>query len=184
MSPHNKTAPHSRRLCLLALAFGSVLPVAASETALMATGCDNLSGTPIRPAVSWQNDVKPIFNELVSPTGRCTSCHNDGESPAGGLDLTDTNIDAIYKIVGNTVIAGNPVGSVLFNKVNCTEPDSGSQMPLSGALLSTTERELLYDWIEQGALGEDPKSSDSAIFRDYMFRDGAESIRFMRPQNQ
>lgn len=165
---------------LLLLAGLVVLPAAAEQSQPMATGCMDLSGTPIRPSVSWQDDVKPIFNELISPTGRCTSCHSF-DAPAGGLDLSDTFVDAIYKIVGDPVVPGNPLGSRLFNKINCSEPDQGSQMPLNGVPLSLTERELIYDWIEQGAYGEDPESSDGAIFRDFVFRDGAESLRIMRP---
>ncbi len=165
---------------LMLLLFAVILPAAADQALPAATGCMDLTGTPIRPSVSWQLDVKPIFNELISPTGRCTSCHSFAE-PAGGLDLSDTFVDAIYKIVGDPVVPGNPRGSRLFNKINCSEPDQGSQMPLNGVPLSLTERELIYDWIEQGAYGEDPESSDGAIFRDFMFRDGAESIRFMLP---
>lgn len=165
---------------LLVLAGLAVLPAAAEVRQPTATGCMDLSGTPIRPSVSWQDDIKPIFNELISPTGRCTSCHSF-DAPAGGLDLSDTFIDAIYKIVGDPVVPGNPRGSRLFNKVNCSEPDQGSQMPLNGVPLSVEERELIYDWIEQGAYGEDPKSSDGAIFRDFMFRDGAETLRIMPP---
>jgi hypothetical protein len=167
----------TRRVLCRALA--AIALLALNGQAMAATGCQDLSGTTIRPGVSWQNDIKPIFNELISPTGRCTSCHNFG-APAGGLDLSDQEFDAIYKIVGDPVRPGDPLGSRLFNKVNCSEPDSGSQMPLAGALLSTEEREMLYDWIEQGAYGEDPESADGAIFRDFMFRDGAESIRFMQ----
>ncbi len=166
---------------LLRGAFVAAALLALNGQAVAATGCADLSGTPIRPGVSWQDDIKPIFNELISPTGRCTSCHNSG-SPAAGLDLSDEGgFDAIYKIiVGDIVVPGNPLSSRLFNKVNCSEPDSGSQMPLAGALLSAEEREKLYDWIEQGAYGEDPESSNGAIYREFMFRDGAESIRFMR----
>ncbi len=165
---------------VLPLLFFVILPAAADQALPAATGCMDLSGTPIRPSVSWQDDIKPIFNELISPTGRCTSCHSF-DAPAGGLDLSDTFVDAIYKIVGDPVVPGNPRGSRLFNKINCSEPDQGSQMPLNGVPLSLTERELIYDWIEQGAYGEDPESSDGAIFRDFMFRDGAESLRIMRP---
>ncbi len=162
--------------CSLALLLG------ASPT-WAATGCDDLSGTPINFNVSWQLDIKPMFNELISPTGRCTSCHS-GTSGAAGLDLSDQNIDAIYKIVGGVVTAGSPLGSVLFGKVNCSQPDGGSQMPLAGDPLTIVQRELIYDWIEQGAYGEDPESVDGAIFRDFMFRDGTESTRFMQPQGQ
>jgi hypothetical protein len=60
-------------------------------------GCTDLSGLPINIAVDWQADIKPILNEMFV-TGRCTSCHNPGQFD-GNLDLTDTGIDAIYKLV-------------------------------------------------------------------------------------
>lgn len=161
----------------------SLLLLLGASSTRAATGCDNLSGTPINFNVSWQLDIKPMFNELISPTGRCTSCHT-GMSGAAGLDLSDVNIDAIYKIVGGVVVPGNPLGSVLFGKVNCSQPDGGSQMPLAGNPMTIAERKLIYDWIEQGAYGEDPESIDGAIFRDFMFRDGSESTRFMRPQGE
>ena len=180
MPETGKHSKNSMRASAIALCLLLAVPAAANQPAPQATGCQDLSGTPIHPSVSWQDDIKPIFNELISPTGRCTSCHNFG-SPSGGLDLTDENVDAIYKIVGDPVRPGDARASRLFNKINCSEPDNGQQMPLSGNLLSTLERELIHDWIEQGALGEDPESSDGPIFRDFVFRDGGESLRLMRP---
>jgi hypothetical protein len=147
-----------------------ILPAAA----FAASGCDDLRGTPIHFNVDWQTQVKPIFNELISPTGRCTSCHNSGE-PSGGMDISDDfGIDAIYKIVGNQVQPGDPLGSRLFLKVDCTQPDQGAQMPKDQAPLTIAERELIYDWIDQGARGEDPFDP---IYRDFLFKDGAESDR-------
>ena len=139
--------------------------------AFAASGCDDLRGTPIHFAVDWQTQVKPIFNETLG--GRCTSCHNAGDM-SGGLDLTDENIDAIYKIVGNQVLPGDPLVSRIFLKVDCSQPDQGQQMPFGQLPLSIAQRELIYDWIAQGAQGEDPFDP---IYRDFLFKDGAESDR-------
>lgn len=146
----------------------------AADAARAASGCDDLSGAPINFGVDWQAEVKPILNEMLG--GRCTSCHNSG-SPAGGLDLSDDGVDAIYKIVNVQVEPGDPLGSVLFVKINCAVPDFGSRMPLAGVPLTFAEQGLIFDWIAQGALGEDP---EDPIFRDYLFGDGAESLRFGR----
>ena len=151
------------------------LVLCAAPSAQAATGCDDLSGTPINFNVSWQLDIKPMFNDMISPTGRCTSCHI-GMNAAGGLDLSDNNGDAIYRVV-TVLVPGNPLGSVLFGKVNCSSPDNGSQMPIGGDRLTIAQRELIYDWIAQGAYGEDPDGVDGPIYRDFMFRDGSESIR-------
>lgn len=143
--------------------------------------CEDLSGTAIRPNVNWQTDIKPMINELISIEGRCTSCHNHTD-PAAGLDLTDEGIDAIYRIVTGYATPGDPVGSRLFSKINCANPVGGGlQMPLGGGLYSIDQREKFYDWIEQGAYGEDPESIDGPIFRDFIFRGSMESIRFMQP---
>lgn len=159
---------------LLAFAICGLLGIAPAS-AQQASGCDDISG-PIHFGVGWQDEIKPIFNELISPTGRCTSCHNSG-SPAGGLDLTDADgFDAIYKIVnGVHVVPGRPNESLLFLKVNCAEPPSGSRMPF-GNPLTRMEQELIHDWIAQGAQGgleEDPPNRGFG----YVFSDGLEGIR-------
>lgn len=139
-----------------------------------ASGCDNLSGTPIHTQVNWQLQVKPIINDMLG--GYCTSCHSGG-SPAGNLDLSDADgLDVLYRIVGDIVLPGDPAGSELFIKINCAVPDIGMRMP-PGGFLSMANQELIYDWIEQGAYGENPAKP---ISRDFMFRDGAESIRIMK----
>jgi hypothetical protein len=163
---------------LAALALCSLLsaPAAASWT----QGCDDLSWLPINFNVDWQTQIKPIFNDTVSLQGRCTSCHNGGQLD-GNLDLTDEGIDAIYKIVGSYVRPGNPRGSPLFEKLNCTQPtQGGTRMPaaapgLAGVPLSLDQQGLIYDWIAQGALGDPP--DEPPIPRDFLFRDGIESLR-------
>ncbi|MEM9304677.1 MAG: c-type cytochrome domain-containing protein, partial [Pseudomonadota bacterium] len=111
------------------LALALVAGLAAAGAAAGGGGCDDLGGTPIVFGVDWSTDIKPLFNELVSPEGRCTSCHNAGQ-PAGGLDLSDTGFDAIYKLVNLYVIPGEPEASVLFTKINCAMPPTGQRMPL------------------------------------------------------
>lgn len=131
-------------------------------------GCDDLRGEALYLDVDWQTEIKPILNTMLG--GRCTGCHFPGTFP----DLTDVGGDAIYKIIGSYVIPGEPLSSGLFDKVNCDQPLVGQRMPLAGAPLELMEQALIYDWIAQGALGE----PDTPIFRDYLFRDGAESRRW------
>ena len=138
------------------------------------TGCDDLSGLPINFAVDWQTHIKPIFNELFE-TGRCTSCHNAGQFD-GNLDLTDEGIDAIYKLIPSYVVPGTPNESILFDKINCQVPGyGGERMPRLQAPLTLDEQGLIYDWINQGALGE--PEGEPPIPRDFIFRDGNESLR-------
>ena len=142
--------------------------VLAAPAAKAASGCVDLRGTAIHPNVSWQLDVKPIFSAM--PGGRCIGCHNGGLAP----DVSDTNVDAIFKLVNVYVKPGRPQESRLFVKVNCESPDGGGRMPLGGQPLSTLQQEVIYDWIAQGARGESPAGS---IQRNFIFRDGAESLR-------
>src|SRR5687768_14524424 len=90
--------------------------MAAAPTAALegSSDCTDLRGLPINFNVQWQTDIKPILNESFV-TGRCTSCHNPGQFD-GNLDLTDTGIDAIYKLVPGYAVPGDPGASILFDK--------------------------------------------------------------------
>jgi len=151
---------------LLPAVVACLLPIAA--VAQTHAGCDDLSGRPLHPQVNWQDDVKPIL------VARCNGCHN-GLAGGGGLDLTDSGIDAIYKIVnGYHVVPGRPSDSQLFLKVNCAMPPFGTRMPDGGEPLSILQQELIHDWIAQGAPGE---PASQPIQRQFVFRDGLEGLR-------
>ena len=156
----------------IAAAFAAALFAFAPATwAQQGQNCDNLRNGPINFNVQWQSQVKPILNDLFG--GRCTSCHNSGQM-SGGLNLSDDPIDAIYTVIGFVVIPGDVNQSILFDKVNCGEPGvGGGRMPQGQTPLTLAQQALIYDWIEQGALGE-PKDP---IFRDPVFKDGSESTR-------
>ncbi|MCK7594765.1 hypothetical protein [Pseudomarimonas salicorniae] len=169
----------SRLAAMVGLAVA--LLAAPAARAAWPAGCEDLSGEPINFNVDWQTDIKPIINESISAEGRCTSCHNMGQMD-GNLDLTDQGIDAVHKIVGIYVLPGDPQGSVLFQKVNCDSPPSGgTRMPASapgfaGVPLSFAQQALIYDWIAQGAPGKDPNEASEPP-KDFLFRDGVESLR-------
>ena len=160
---------------LLLLLAGAAAP-AAAQNALGGTGCTDLRGRPINFAVSWQTQVKPIINEMFE-TGRCTSCHNPGQFD-GNLDLTDLGIDAIYKLVPpGYAVPGKPLASPLLDKVNCDTPGyGGARMPFGQVSLTLGEQELIFDWIAQGAQGD--VDGEPPIPRDFIFRDGGESLRW------
>jgi len=154
-----------RPLLLLAAILIAPVPAFAGGLAF----CDDLRGMPVNLAVDWQTEVKPILN--TSMGGRCTGCHSGAQFP----DMTDNGVDAIYKLVNTYAIPGAPLVSGLFDKVNCDPPALGQRMPLGGAPLSLQQQALIYDWIEQGARGEDPAQP---IPRTFLFRDGMESLRW------
>ncbi|MBD8527914.1 hypothetical protein [Pseudomarimonas arenosa] len=164
-----------RSLPVLLLGVWACLPFQRSEAA---SGCQNLQGLPINFAVDWQLDVKPIINDTMG--GRCSGCHNPGQFD-GGFDISDDGSDAIYKIVPTYVEPGRPELSYLFQKVNCDTPDAGTRMPASqpgtaGTPLTIEQQGIIYDWIAQGALGD--LEGEPPIARDFIFRDGGESLRW------
>lgn len=167
--------PEHRLCALLAtLALAALVP-ASADVPLPGEECDDLRGLPRNFRVDWQADIKPILNEQLFVTGRCTSCHNPGQLD-GGLDLTDLGIDAIYKLVPAYVTPGDPASSLLFDKINCQRPGAGGlRMPFGQAKLGLAEQALIHDWIAQGAYGE--PEDEVPIARDFLFRDGMESLR-------
>lgn len=164
-----------RRLAaILFVALAGSLPAGAGAP-IAGEGCDPIKGLPINFNVDWQTDIKPLINEFLFQTGRCTSCHNSGQLD-GNLDLTDTGIDAIYKLVPAYVTPGDPAASRLFDKLNCQLPGSGGlRMPFFQNPLSIEDQGLVYDWIQQGAKGE--PENEAPIARATVFRDSLESIR-------
>lgn len=148
----------------------------AGSNGLGGDECDDLRGQPINFDVDWQTDIKPIINEEFE-TGRCTSCHNPGQGD-GDLDLTDIGIDAIYKLVPpGYVVPGRPLHSPIFDKVNCALPGfGGPRMPFFQNPLTLAQQALIYDWIAQGAPGD--VEGEPPIPRDFIFRDGSESLRW------
>ena len=152
-----------RRNHVVAIAGVLAAPLLASPCQA-ASGCQNLGGAPIHFGVDWQTEIKPILQDY------CVGCHSFGSTP----DFSDIGIDAIFKIVNTYAQPGNPAASRLFVKINCSSPDGGQQMPLGDPPLSFMEQALIFDWIDQGALGENPPG---AIDRDFIVRDSFESLR-------
>jgi hypothetical protein len=167
---------NSCRLACLALLFWTAAQAQADGNNLGGEECTDLSGLPILFDVDWQTQIKPIINEQFE-TGRCTSCHNPGQFD-GDLDLTDIGIDAIYKLIPpGYVVPGRPLDSPLFDKTNCDLPGFGGfRMPFFQNPLTLEQQQLIYDWIAQGALGD--IEGEPPIPRDFIFRDGAESLRW------
>lgn len=163
---------HSRRSVLYRLLFGACL----CNPCWAAQDCEDLTGRPVTFNLRWA-EVWQALNDGAS----CTqNCHN-GINPAAELDLSSPGFSIFFLVnqpsSGNPallrVLPGQPRSSLLLQKVNCGRPDVGGQMP-PGGHLPTALQELIYDWIEQGALGENP---EDRIAREFIFRDSMESLR-------
>ena len=140
-----------------------------------ATGCEALPG-PVTPGVLW-----PQVWQALTDQSNCTQNCHVGANALADLDLSSPVI-SIYFLVSQDssqnnevkrVIPGDAKRSLFFNKVNCTDPGVGNRMP-PGGHVPTALQALIYDWIEQGAYGENPEDPAE---RDFFFKDGAESQR-------
>ncbi|MCK7593023.1 hypothetical protein [Pseudomarimonas salicorniae] len=105
----------------------------------------------IDDAVDFDRDVAPIF------ASRCTSCHA-GASALGGLRLDNEFAHGASVRVRSSgspdllrVEPFNPAASLLWLKLNCDQPPSGSRMPLGMPALSPGERRAIFSWISRGA---------------------------------
>jgi len=94
---------------------------------------------------------------LGSRGGKCAYCHYPGA--AYGPDLTDLfdpqrgSVNISSDLGGVRIVPGDPEASVLFTKVKGEPlpPDLGQPMPLHYERLTVEEKQVLRDWISEGA---------------------------------
>ncbi|MFN0249693.1 MAG: c-type cytochrome domain-containing protein [Kofleriaceae bacterium] len=121
---------------------------------LLVSPCENADSDPARD-VSLARDL--IAGVFVRGSNTCLDCHStDGATPiglaVGGLDLSShqTLLRGGARGGTDTVVVGEPCASVLIQKIN-DAPPFGGQMPLEGPPLAITDRQLISDWIVEGA---------------------------------
>ena len=91
--------------------------------------------------VYFINDIKPILDVSCATSG----CHN-ASSKTQGIDLSDYNAFIFHTIEDKELIlAGDPEKSELWDVIEDDE------MPLGSSKLSAEEKDLIFDWITQGA---------------------------------
>jgi uncharacterized membrane protein len=87
-------------------------------------------------AICFERDILPIFNSKCAMSG----CH-DAATAAEGYDLSNYK-----KIVSDGIVKGKPNSSELYEVV------ADNEMPPKGyTKLSDAEKQMLYDWIADGA---------------------------------
>ena len=125
----------------------------------MAAGCGSSSPTTPTPTptptVSFATQIQA---QILNPA--CTACHTDeGRTPTGGLNLKSGT--AFSQLVGVAssgkpgavrVIAGNPSGSYLIQKLEGAADIVGLRMPRNGPpYLTDAQVALIRQWIQNGA---------------------------------
>jgi uncharacterized membrane protein len=93
--------------------------------------------------IDFVNDVKPILQT------QCVRCHND-QSIMGGLNLMTKEMVNRGSSRGPVLIPGDPEKSSLY-RVTLLPKEQDHAMPATGAILSESEKKIIYQWIKEGA---------------------------------
>jgi len=102
---------------------------------------------PVAGGVSYNREVRPLLAD------RCFACHGfDAARRKGDLRL-DTAEGALAKNSDGraAVVPGDPGASLLWERLETTDPDEVMPPPDSHKTVSDEERQLLRRWIEEGA---------------------------------
>lgn len=147
--------PHSSDSSLLNWVPASVLTIAlglsASGGAVLAADAAPKDAASSAAKVSYHKQIKPIFQ------ANCQGCHQPAK-PQGGYVMTDF---ARLMKAGDSdeapIVAGKPDESNLFAQV--TPHDGKAEMPKEKPPLAESDRDLIRQWIAQGAVDDTPAST-------------------------
>lgn len=119
-----------------------VLLAAAASLGTLALGACSRE----EPAVSFSKDVRPVLN------ARCGACHVPGQPGYEASGLSTASYEAVMKGTkfGAVVIPGDPLSSVLTMLVE-GRADPSIRMPHGDQPLPDAEKQILRDWVAQGA---------------------------------
>lgn len=121
-------------LCFL---FGCLVPLQVPLR-----GQDRASIESVR--IQFNRDIRPLLAD------RCFACHGPDSNKRAAdlrLDVPPDSSSQERKII----VAVEPEASELINRIESHDPQSMMPPPDSGKELSPAERELLIEWIRQGA---------------------------------
>lgn len=124
------------------------------------SGCANISAIAPFTQFNYEMQFQAIWQTLTDPkdpsSGLCTSCH-PSETGAANLGLGEGfsygNLVGVPSAQDGSILRvapGDPLVSLLFQKVNCDTPSVGGRMP-PGQSLSLTQQAFIFDWIRLGA---------------------------------
>lgn len=147
-------------------------------------GCIDISDQPpsysgIQFSAAIQSNIFVNFTSPPTPAAGCADCHTTlmgVQSASGNLDLDPQDDTPPYENIVNVpadqnssytyVVPNHPERSLLFWKVNCSNPVVGGQMPSDGyptgtTTLTTYQMAQIWDWIAEGA----PVATTDGVFR-------------------
>lgn len=112
--------------------------------------CDNLSAIATTVGVDYARDIQPIWN------AQCTGCHTPNALNVGGLNLQSSTTSSLIGVAsafvpgGRLVTPGSLARSVLFEKINCADPQHGTRMRPTDAM-TLRDQAKVRDFILQSA---------------------------------
>ena len=113
-------------------------------------GCSEEAKTSSSESLSFNWDVRPIISD------NCFACHGpdaEGGQKAGlRLDLFETATAELPESPGKfAIVAGDADASELIRRITSDDPDVVMPPPDTNKTLSPEEKQILANWIEQGA---------------------------------
>ncbi len=100
--------------------------------------CSVMKSPAGEPELLFERDVRPILKT------HCFQCHGEEDKREAGLDARLVRQLMAGGESGAAIVSGNASDSLLWQRIDAGE------MPPKGKL-SETEKQLVHDWIEQGA---------------------------------
>ena len=121
----------------------------------LAPRCSNVDSDPAT-SVSFSQDVQPILTGQTNSPG--CGCHLPTAPDPIGLEETGLDLSSYEGLVAGgvnslsgVIVPGSPCDSLLWQKVS-PGPPFGARMPFNGPpFLDAPTRQLLADWIAEGA---------------------------------
>src|SRR5579872_3887376 len=96
--------------------------------------------------VDFARDIRPILSDA------CFQCHGPDESQRKSDLRLDTR-DGVFRELNGAIpiVPGKPGESELYRRIASDDPDELMPPPKSKKTLSPKQKELVRNWIEQGA---------------------------------
>ena len=105
---------------------------------------------------SWAAE-KVVFNRDIRPilSDKCFACHGpDAKHREAGLrlDLAESALAKLTESQGFAIVPGKPEQSLLIKHINSDDPEEVMPPPKTHKTLKPAERDLLEQWIREGAV--------------------------------
>ena len=122
-------------------------------------GTINVQAKPIGKAVSFYNDIRPLFQ------AQCHGCHQPAKAKGGYVMTAFDKMLAAGDSDENAIVPGKPDDSPLMELI--TPIDGEAEMPAGKDPLSEEQIALIRTWIERGAKDDTPADAIKTYDADH-----------------